>query len=174
MKRLLFGFSILLISIGFSGCGSNVDTVKDGTMNFNNSTTLGKALDNWQECSSSKWSEFETKNGMKIVELTCNGTSFMSQINKYKDSIASQNAYNNDIDFESSTFVFQFTINDDNTFDATNAREIITMKSGKTKEQQYQSASAVLEAYVYTDKLVHINEYDFVRKAAFTYTPGKK
>jgi hypothetical protein len=71
MKRLLFGFSVLLISIGFSGCGSDEDTFKDGIMNFNKSLTVGEALDNWSNCESSQWESFETSNGIKIVQFTC-------------------------------------------------------------------------------------------------------
>jgi len=72
MKGLLFGFSVLLISIGFSGCTSEIDTVKDGVMKFNKTITVGQALDNWSNCESTEWEMFETENGVKVVQFTCN------------------------------------------------------------------------------------------------------
>jgi len=71
MKKLIFGFSMLLILVGLSGCSSDEDIVKDGVMNFNKSLTVGEALDNWSNCESKDWESFETSNGIKIVQFTC-------------------------------------------------------------------------------------------------------
>lgn len=83
MKKLIFGFSMLLILVGLSGCGSDEDIVKDGVMNFNKSLTVGGALDNWSNCESKKWENFETSNGIKIVQFTCtekNPTDFNNEL----------------------------------------------------------------------------------------------
>ncbi len=52
-----------------TGC-SDIDTVKDGTLNFDNSITVGEAFDKYSYFTSTNWKNFETSNGRKIVEVT--------------------------------------------------------------------------------------------------------
>jgi len=39
--------------------GGNVNTVKNGTLNFDNSITVGEAFDNYKYFRKTKWEEFE-------------------------------------------------------------------------------------------------------------------
>lgn len=41
MKKIIFGASAALL---LAGCGSNVDLVKDGVMEFDKSITVGDAI----------------------------------------------------------------------------------------------------------------------------------
>ena len=53
---------------------SNISLVKNGIMEFDKSTTLGQALDNWDDCSDTRWESFTTKNGKEVVQFTCEVT----------------------------------------------------------------------------------------------------
>ncbi|MGM0695068.1 MAG: hypothetical protein ACQEUN_16950 [Pseudomonadota bacterium] len=51
-----------------SGCGNNVDSLKNGTLHAYGSTTIGKAFDNYSYAMQTKWRGLETKNGQEVVE----------------------------------------------------------------------------------------------------------
>ena len=61
----------ILAILTLTGCGNNVDSVKSGVFDDYQSTTVGKAFDNWEVCDSVTWEEFETSNGRNIVEYNC-------------------------------------------------------------------------------------------------------
>jgi hypothetical protein len=88
MKKLIFGFSMLLILVGLSGCGSDIDIVKNGTINFNETTTVGKALDNWSNCQQSKWESFKTNNEAIVVQFTCTENNPINDIKETVNNIA--------------------------------------------------------------------------------------
>ncbi len=67
MKKII---SILLFTLILTGCGSDISTVKDGAMHFDNSITVGDAFDKYGYFKSTDWSSFETANGRSIVEVT--------------------------------------------------------------------------------------------------------
>ena len=55
-----------------NGCTkTDIEIVQSGTLDFNKTTTVGKALDNWQSCESKMWSQFETNSGVQVVEFDC-------------------------------------------------------------------------------------------------------
>jgi len=60
------------VVIALSGCGGDIDTIKNGTLNGYESTTIGKAFDNYSYKLTNKWDEFETNNGQKIVSVNMN------------------------------------------------------------------------------------------------------
>lgn len=109
----------VLIFLILTGCGNNIDRVKNGVMSFNKTTTVGKALDNWKSCTTSEWTEFETESGIKVVEFSCNKETdqFM---NKLKSTLIEFKFIDDDIakymDLTSISTVFQFTINKDKSF----------------------------------------------------------
>ena len=80
-QKILFVFLTKIKAIGsilailailiLTGCGNNVDSVKSGVFDDYQSTTVGKAFDNWGMCDSVTWEEFETSNGRNIVEYNC-------------------------------------------------------------------------------------------------------
>ena len=51
------------LALSLTGCGGNIDLVKDGTIDFNKSITVGQSLDNWNSCEERSWDEFTTDNG---------------------------------------------------------------------------------------------------------------
>ncbi|EGR3970587.1 hypothetical protein DDN72_14070 [Vibrio cholerae] len=62
----------LLSTLIISGCGqSNIDKVKESYPYFNDTLTIGGALDNRKLCASVEWIEFETPKGEQIVEYRC-------------------------------------------------------------------------------------------------------
>lgn len=62
---------LLIIVLFFSGCGGNIDLVKNGVLAINDSITVGNAIEKWKVCDSVKWSEFVSDNGRDIVEANC-------------------------------------------------------------------------------------------------------
>ncbi|QKF64324.1 hypothetical protein [Campylobacter corcagiensis] len=62
---------LLIIVLFFSGCGGNIDLVKNGVLMLNDSITVGNAIEKWKVCDSVKWSEFVSDNGRDIVEANC-------------------------------------------------------------------------------------------------------
>lgn len=66
MKKL---FLILSTTILLNGC-SDIDTVKNGTLNNYKSTTIGDAFDNYSYALKPKWDSFKTKNGQRIVDVS--------------------------------------------------------------------------------------------------------
>lgn len=52
MKKALL---VAPIVMALASCGSNLDLVKGGIMEFNPTTTLGQALDNWKSCTKRDW-----------------------------------------------------------------------------------------------------------------------
>lgn len=57
-----------LFTLLLSGCGGSVDSVKNGTLNGYETTTIGKAVDNYSYALQTKWEGFDTKNGQEVVE----------------------------------------------------------------------------------------------------------
>ena len=68
MKKIIFIASAAFL---LTGCGSNVDLVKDGVMEFDKSITVGDAIDNYKACKSVKWSEFTSTDKREVVEAKC-------------------------------------------------------------------------------------------------------
>ena len=70
MTRLIFKFIIILfLSLTFSVCSGDESVVKNGTLDFDKSITVGQAFDKYKYFSSTKWKCFSTDNGKKIVEV---------------------------------------------------------------------------------------------------------
>lgn len=119
MKKLLLAVPMTL---ALAGCGSDIDLVKGGIMEFNKTTTLGKALDNWKSCENREWEEFKTDNGVKVVQFTCQHKveQFMS---KAKSMLSKEDqARAEHLDISSNIQTFQFTINKDKTFQVDNVQ----------------------------------------------------
>lgn len=131
MIRLFILMTSLVI---LSGCNSNTSIVKNGVMDFNQTTTLGEALDNWQSCGNSYWNEFVTDNGISVVEFICehdiSAFALMLQELFYE---ANEGAVSH-FGFNSIVQTFQFTLNQDETFQIDNIQESISWLDGRTLE----------------------------------------
>lgn len=53
MQQMLLFLSVIVVI--FSGCEDKIATIKNQVMDFNNSITIGKAMDNWGVCSKKEW-----------------------------------------------------------------------------------------------------------------------
>lgn len=122
MKKVLF---IAVISILLSGCGSDIDLVKNGTMNFNKTTTVGKVLDNWAACDSREWKSFKTKTGVRVVSFTCHqdDIKYGEDVKRFMlDNCEELESYceiieeNPFLDLKSTDQVLEFTVNKDESF----------------------------------------------------------
>lgn len=121
MRKLNLLVIGLFLSIIITGC-SDVSTVKDGTLNFDNSITVGEAFDKYSYFSDTDWKDFETSNGRKIVQVT----------GEFNDNYIKKMGWTKQ--FEKASLIVQFKINKDDTFEiAAIALEATDLK-GKTKK----------------------------------------
>ncbi|MBL4911327.1 MAG: hypothetical protein JKX78_15120 [Alteromonadaceae bacterium] len=141
MKKLLLA---LPFTLALSGCGSNVDLVKDGIMDFNQTTTLGQALDNWKSCKETDWESFETDNGASVVQFTCKHKvkNFMEKTKGYLST--EEQAKADYLDIVANVQTFQFTLNQDDTFQIDNVQVETTWADG-TKFNDSQKPVEQLE-----------------------------
>lgn len=156
MKKVLFAIPLAL---ALTGCGSDIDLVKGGVMEFNQTTTLGKALDNWKSCESREWEEFETDNGIKVVQFTCQHkiSQYMSKVksllseedmSKAKSLLSEEEqAKANHLDIASNIHTFQFTINQDDTFQIDNIQVKTTWQDGTSFEDSQKPLELLEMAY---------------------------
>lgn len=144
MKKVLFAIPLAL---ALTGCGSDIDLVKGGVMEFNQTTTLGKALDNWESCESREWEEFETDNGIKVVQFTCQHK--ISQYMSKAKSLLSEEeqAKANHLDIASNIQTFQFTINQGDTFQIDNVQVKTTWQDGTSFEDSQKPVEQLETAY---------------------------
>jgi hypothetical protein len=138
MRKILTLLVTLFALISFSGCG-NVSTVKDGTLEFDKSLTVGKAFDNYKYFKSVKWSEITTENGKKVVQVDC-----MIDFDKHPNGAALKNA------LKEMKMTFQFTVNEDNTFHITYCGMEGIKTNGEKMEQkanQYEMGVNLKQIY---------------------------
>lgn len=133
--------------------GGEVDIVKAGVMDFNQTITVGKALDNWQSCKDTNWKSFETKNGITVVEFTCqfnlelilgNQRLHPKLAKDYKKTL-----------INSGTQTFQFTLNQDRSFQIDNVQITLSYNNNKVRNFPYEDLTKALEM-VYQDKILTI------------------
>lgn len=118
IKVLVVG---MLLSLFVTGC-SDVGVVKNGTLNFDNSITVGEAFDKYSYFSSTNWKSFETSNGRKIVEVT----------GELNDHYIKKMGWTEQI--KEASLIVQFKINKDDTFEIAAIGMKATDLKGNTKE----------------------------------------
>jgi len=70
MKRFFLNMlCVCILAIGLAGCNSPIDSVKNGVLELDKSTTVGKAFDNYSCFKKTSWSEIKTKQGQVVVEF---------------------------------------------------------------------------------------------------------
>jgi hypothetical protein len=104
MKKLLTIIFGLATIIGLAGCGK-VSLVKDGTLAFDKSLTIGQAFDNYQYFDNVKWEEITTDNGKKVVQVNA-----IIDLDKHPKGVEWKK------NIKEMKYIFQFTINQDETF----------------------------------------------------------
>lgn len=105
MKKILAAILTFALAIGFTGCG-DVSKVKNGTLEFDKSLTIGEAFDNYKYFKKTDWSEITTDNGKKVVQV---------------DGIVNMDIHPRGPEWKKNVkemkYIFQFTINKDETFE---------------------------------------------------------
>lgn len=74
MKKFVFSVSLAMAMLGLSGCSqSPVETVKNGTLLFNQTVTVGNAFEGYSDCvpGTPRWDFGEGTRGEEIVEFRC-------------------------------------------------------------------------------------------------------
>lgn len=117
-KLLIVG---LFLSLMISGC-SDVDTVKNGILNFDNSITVGEAFDKYSYFSDTDWEDFKTSNGRKIVQVT----------GEFNDNYIKKMGWTKQ--FKKASLIVQFKINKDDIFEIAAIGLEATDLKGKTKK----------------------------------------
>lgn len=70
MKKIALLILALCFLFPLHGCGdSNIDLVKDGTLSFDTSTTIGNVFDSYPYFESGEWSSFEDQQKRVIVQF---------------------------------------------------------------------------------------------------------
>ncbi len=115
-----------------TGC-SDIDTVKDGTLNFDNSITVGEAFDKYSYFTSTNWKNFETSNGRKIVEVTGDFNNEYIKLMGWTKQ------------FAQASLTVQFKINKDDTFEVSAIGFNVVGMNGETKEIDAGSGMSVLK-----------------------------
>lgn len=111
----------VFLSLIVAGC-SDVSTVKDGTLNFDNSITVGEAFDKYSYFLDTDWTDFKTSNGRKIVQVT----------GEFNDDYIKKMGWTKQ--FEKASLIVQFKINKDETFEIAAIDLEATSLKGKTKK----------------------------------------
>lgn len=103
MKKKFVKLNILLSAIWAAfacGCGSDVDVVKNGTLNGFEQTTVGRVFDN--ALVDAKWENFETEKGVRVVQVS----GWLSRT----EHVAFEDLYNTCFRTDRSKVVVQFQI----------------------------------------------------------------
>lgn len=95
--------------------------VKNGFLDYNETTTVGHAFDNWSHCNKSKWSKFTTKNKVNVVEFEC--ITNVGKMMEIGDKI-----------YTEKSLTFQFTLNYDDSFQINSINYSDTLQSGEKEE----------------------------------------
>ncbi len=121
MKKLVLGLIALFV---LSGC-SDISKVKTGTLAFDKSLSIGDAFDKYKYFKSTKWSDLETDNGKKVVQVDC-------EIDLDKHPSGAEWKAN----LNSMSVVVQFTINKDDTFQISYYGLEAVAKNGEKSEHK--------------------------------------
>lgn len=136
-KPLLFGFIGVVLYVIFGMMivdgGSDVDCVKEATMNGYKSLTVGEAFDNCSAFKSTSWESFETQNGRRVVEFK--GQMIIPDVPHLKGT-------------KDAVLTVQFLINKDDSFEV-QAVGIEAVENGKktTMNMSYMADKIIAKIY---------------------------
>lgn len=146
--------------IGLSSCGDNVNTVKDGYTDFDITTTVGKALDNWQSCEKHSWKSFTNKNGVKTVTFDCKLKNVRSILLREMNNVSSKGYkdFASYLDVVSYNVAFAFTINQDGSVKLDNEIDTVVWGNSKSVSWNGTQAEQLLKS-AYNDSIVFNPEH---------------
>jgi hypothetical protein len=127
-----------------STSADSVAKVKDGVLELDKSTTVGRAFDGFRYFSTKTWTPTISENGRKLVEAI--GTVDLSKVTSEDIAAATANAFgpsantsqsnatlrNAQRQLKGAQFVFQFVLNVDNTFELKEGKMILLRADGKS------------------------------------------
>jgi len=134
----------------------NLKLVKNGIMSFNRTLSIGDAFDNWNSCQTRKWKSFESTNGVKMVEFSCNAKDVKVWTKNIVNSLVSKKMIPS-INLKKLNRTFRWTINRDNTFQINTIKTTLEWEDGKKVIFPSQNFQRAMQN-VYEDKqLVNTN-----------------
>lgn len=156
MIKLVKGLSIL--AFGFLvGCGDK-GIVESGVMSSHKSITVGDAFNNWDSCEKTKWEEFKTDSNMRVVEFSCMDIIKPAVMEELTEKfITDQTPQNRKLGIAYFKYVFQWIVNQDESFDIDNVELVILWRDGKKYRSQLDANEQV--ALVYQNYVFTGNEY---------------
>lgn len=144
MNRMWFVAPVTMV---LAGCGSDLDLVKGGVMEFNKTITLGQALDNWKSCEQRSWEEFKADNGVRVVQFSCQHaiSQYVEKLKSLLSAEAQESASH--LNIASNVQTFQFTINQDGSFQIDNVQVKTTWADGTSFEDPQEPVEQLQIAY---------------------------
>lgn len=129
---------VAFLALVLNGCnkvgGGDVSLVKNGYLDFDKSITLGQALDGYKFFSKKEWKAYKTEQGRRVVEFVgehdLNNPEFASSKEKFsKDGI-----------------MFQFVINNDDTYVLNGGKLLKETKDGKNEDVDVAQLAMILKS----------------------------
>lgn len=167
--RIISLYIIILFTL--VGCGNKeVSVVKEGTMDFDKSLTIGQAIDNYKYFKKVNWKLDKSDNGKKIVVVT-GDIDIEKIIKEYRASGGQEKWANRDIgdllsDVKSSTLEFDFLMNTDNTFELVWYGYRIETRNGDKYNPPANSISDKDEL-----RFIYKNKYEFIAPSVVCRVP---
>ena len=123
--------------------GGGIETVKDGILNGYESLTVGQILDNYRYCTpgSQKWTLFETANGKKIVQFTCQDSLLLEASDRLMRKYANDETPLGIKKLDATSLadaqnIFQFSLHKDGEgFELSYSGTLLTWKDNKKSEE---------------------------------------
>jgi len=132
MKKIKLLIVGVFLSLMVTGC-SDVNIVKDGTLNFDKSITVGEAFDKYSYFSDTDWTDFKTSNGREIVQVAGEfNVDYIKKMGWEKQ-------------FKKASLIVQFKINKDDTFKIAAIGFKVTGINGKTKKIDAGKGMSVIQ-----------------------------
>ena len=119
---------------------SHIKNVMNLKMDFDESKTVGDALNSWSECKERKWSEFKNAKKQPVVQFICSSTNIeefiqqtISVLDK-PDSFMANTIHGEQFQIKSVITKFQWTEIQPGKYEITDAHNVWTWKNDKSQK----------------------------------------
>lgn len=137
-------FLLVIAFLLFAMHSNDIEQVKDTVMDMDKSLTVGEAFDNWHDCASRKWEAFETDNGRKVVQFTCD----VKNVRQYLGEVAQYtNVQDDALDVDTQKQIIQWRINKDSTISLSHVGFELIWLDGKFSEGKSNAKEVIHSAY---------------------------
>lgn len=178
MRKL---FLILSSIVVLSSCkDSDISLVKNGMLAFDKARAVGEVLHNWKSCKSKSWDEFESDDGFRVVEFSCEhkgATEFYSKVKSLLPKKKQSRA--NHLDIVSVRQTFQFIIDNYSSFEIDNVQQEIIWKDDRYSEAPQYPVDELKRAYnnyiaFNLSKVNKYNVYELSDEIEMTYKQSSR